>query len=144
MLPGCGCDAWPMLPPWLPKRNEPCAEDRRDGGLNRSSCWPCCDDSGVLWLRWSDGPPKFRDPVVDHRDDWPALESCELPEREGNSLFANGHQHICAAASGSSSSRLQLQRRPRRQKSQREGGRDTRSPALIITPSEPRRRARRF
>ncbi len=38
------------------------------------------------WFRGMDCPPRFRDPVVDHRVDWLELGSCEWLESEGNSL----------------------------------------------------------
>jgi hypothetical protein len=66
--------------PWLPNLNPPGTLD--EVGLNMSS-WPPC--WGVAWLRWM-GPPKFRDPAVDHIDDWLALDIWALFDNDGNSL----------------------------------------------------------
>jgi hypothetical protein len=66
--------------PWLPNLNPPGTLD--EVGLNMSS-WPPC--WGVAWFRWM-GPPKFRDPAVDHIDDWLALDIWALFDNDGNSL----------------------------------------------------------
>src|SRR3569833_246480 len=74
--------------PWLPNRKDPCVDESREAGQKRSSCWACCDDSGAAWVRWTAGPPRFLELVDDdHMDDWPALESCDVLESEGNSLY---------------------------------------------------------
>jgi hypothetical protein len=65
--------------PWLPNLNPPGTLD--EVGLNMSS-WPPC--WGVAWFRWM-GPPKFRDPAVDHIDDWLALDIWALFDNDGNS-----------------------------------------------------------
>lgn len=70
--------------PWLPKRNEPCDEARRDVEAKSSSCcWLGCEESGVPEFLGIEGPPTFLDPADDHMDDWFAPESWGLLESEG-------------------------------------------------------------